>query len=116
MLGHQIQIGYFDQNLANFHNGNTVLEELWNEHPDLDMFKIRSVLGAFLFTADEVFKEVDVLSGGEKVRLSLAKLMMKKANFLILDEPGNASRLFQFPVVSGNSFRKCRPYAIMTSV
>ncbi|MBQ1811618.1 MAG: ABC-F family ATP-binding cassette domain-containing protein [Erysipelotrichaceae bacterium] len=89
MLGHQIQIGYFDQNLANFHNGNTVLEELWNEHPDLDMFKIRSVLGAFLFTADEVFKEVDVLSGGEKVRLSLAKLMMKKANFLILDEPTN---------------------------
>ncbi len=89
MLGHQIQIGYFDQNLANFHNGNTVLEELWNEHLDLDMFKIRSVLGAFLFTADEVFKEVDVLSGGEKVRLSLAKLMMKKANFLILDEPTN---------------------------
>ena len=89
MLGHQIQIGYFDQNLANFHNGNTVLEELWNEHPDLDMFKIRSVLGAFLFTADEVFKEVDVLSGGEKVRLSLAKLMIKKANFLILDEPTN---------------------------
>ncbi|MBR6260544.1 MAG: ABC-F family ATP-binding cassette domain-containing protein [Erysipelotrichaceae bacterium] len=89
MLGHQIQIGYFDQNLANFHNGNTVLEELWNEHPDLDMFKIRSVLGAFLFTADEVFKEVDVLSGGEKVRLSLAKLMMKKANFLVLDEPTN---------------------------
>ena len=89
MLGHQIQIGYFDQNLANFHNGNTVLEELWNEYPDLDMFKIRSVLGAFLFTADEVFKEVDVLSGGEKVRLSLAKLMMKKANFLILDEPTN---------------------------
>lgn len=89
MLGHQIQIGYFDQNLADFHSGNTVLEELWNEHPDLDMYKVRSVLGAFLFTADEVFKEVNVLSGGEKVRLSLAKLMLKKANFLILDEPTN---------------------------
>ena len=89
MLGHQIQIGYFDQNLANFHSGNTVLEELWNDYPDLDMYKIRSVLGAFLFTSDEVFKEVNVLSGGEKVRLSLAKLMMKKANFLILDEPTN---------------------------
>ncbi|MBR5342248.1 MAG: ABC-F family ATP-binding cassette domain-containing protein [Erysipelotrichaceae bacterium] len=89
MLGHQIEIGYFDQNLANFHSGNTVLEELWNEYPDLDMYKIRSVLGAFLFTADEVFKEVNVLSGGEKVRLSLAKLMLKKANFLILDEPTN---------------------------
>ncbi|MBR2787983.1 MAG: ABC-F type ribosomal protection protein [Erysipelotrichaceae bacterium] len=89
MFGHQIEVGYFDQNLANFHSGNTVLEELWNEYPDLDMYKIRSVLGAFLFSADEVFKEVNVLSGGEKVRLSLAKLMMKKANFLILDEPTN---------------------------
>ena len=89
MLGHQIEIGYFDQNLANFHSGNTVLEELWNDYPDLDMYTVRSVLGAFLFTADEVFKEVNVLSGGEKVRLSLAKLMLKKANFLILDEPTN---------------------------
>ena len=89
MLGHQIEIGYFDQTLANFHSGNTVLEELWNEYPEYDMYKIRSVLGAFLFTADEVFKEVNVLSGGEKVRLSLAKLMLKKANFLILDEPTN---------------------------
>lgn len=88
-LGHQIEIGYFDQTLANFHSGNTILEELWNDYPDLDMYKIRSTLGAFLFTADEVFKEVSVLSGGEKVRLSLAKLMLKKANFLILDEPTN---------------------------
>jgi len=89
MLGHQIEMGYFDQNQANFTSGNTVLEELWNEYPDLDMYKVRSVLGAFLFSADEVFKEVNVLSGGEKVRLSLAKLMLKKANFLILDEPTN---------------------------
>ncbi|MDO4940286.1 MAG: ABC-F type ribosomal protection protein [Erysipelotrichaceae bacterium] len=89
MFGHQIEIGYFDQNLANFNSSNTVLEELWSEYPDYDLFKIRSVLGAFLFTADEVFKEVNVLSGGEKVRLSLAKLMLKKANFLILDEPTN---------------------------
>lgn len=89
MFGHQIEIGYFDQNLANFTSGNTVLEELWNEYPDLDIYKIRSTLGAFLFTADEVFKEVNVLSGGEKVRLSLAKLMLKKANFLVLDEPTN---------------------------
>ena len=88
-FGHQIEVGYFDQTLANFHSGNIVLEELWNDYPDLDMFKIRSTLGAFLFTADEVFKEVNVLSGGEKVRLSLAKLMLKKCNFLILDEPTN---------------------------
>ena len=89
MFGHQIETAYFDQNLANFHSGNTVLEELWNDYPDLDMYTVRSVLGAFLFSADEVFKEVSVLSGGEKVRLSLAKLMLKKANFLILDEPTN---------------------------
>ena len=89
MFGHQIDYAYFDQNLANFKTSNTVLEEIWNEYPNLDMFQVRSVLGAFLFTSDEVFKEVSVLSGGEKVRLSLAKLMLKKANFLILDEPTN---------------------------
>ena len=66
-----------------------MLEELWNDYPDLNMYEIRSVLGAFQFSADEVFKEVNVLSGGEKVRLSLAKLMLKKANFLVLDEPTN---------------------------
>ncbi len=89
LLGHQIEIGYFDQNLANVRSSNTVLEEVWNEYPQLDMYQVRSTLGAFLFTADEVFKEVSVLSGGEKVRLSLAKLMLRKANFLILDEPTN---------------------------
>ncbi|MDO5440061.1 MAG: ABC-F family ATP-binding cassette domain-containing protein [Erysipelotrichaceae bacterium] len=89
MFGHQIEVGYFDQNMAHFTNGNTVLEEVWNEHPNLDLYQVRSVLGAFLFTSDEVFKEVSVLSGGEKVRLSLAKLMLKRANFLILDEPTN---------------------------
>ena len=89
LLGHQIEIGYFDQNIAAYKNGNTVLEELWNEYPEKDMYEIRSTLGAFLFSSDEVFKEVSVLSGGEKVRLALAKLMLKNANFLILDEPTN---------------------------
>jgi len=89
LFGHQIEYAYFDQNLADFNSDNTVLEELWSENPNMDMFKVRSILGAFLFTADEVFKEVRVLSGGEKVRLSLAKLMLKKANLLILDEPTN---------------------------
>ena len=89
MLGHQIDIGYFDQNIASYKNGNTVLEELWNEYPDKDMYEIRSTLGAFLFSSDEVFKEVSVLSGGEKVRLALAKLMLKNSNFLLLDEPTN---------------------------
>ena len=89
LFGHQIEIGYFDQQLAQFSSGKTVLEELWDDYPDLDQTEIRSVLGQFLFSADDVFKSVDVLSGGEKVRLSLAKLLLKKANLLILDEPTN---------------------------
>ena len=89
MFGHQIEFAYFDQNMANFTSGNTVLDELWNENPQMDMYQVRSILGTFLFSADEVFKDVSVLSGGEKVRLLLAKLMLKKANFLILDEPTN---------------------------
>ncbi len=88
-FGHQIEPGYFDQQLAQFTGSKTVLEELWDANPQLDHTTVRTILGSFLFSSDEVFKTVDVLSGGEKVRLSLAKLMMKNANFLILDEPTN---------------------------
>jgi len=76
LMGHQIETGYFDQELAEFHSGKTLIEELWDEYPLLTHTQIRTILGSFLFTADEVFKNVNVLSGGEKVRLSLAKLMM----------------------------------------
>ena len=89
LYGHQIETGYFDQQLAQFSSNKTVLEELWDEYPDLDRTTIRSVLGQFLFSADDVFKTVDVLSGGEKVRLALARLLLQHANFLILDEPTN---------------------------
>lgn len=89
LLGHQIEIGYFEQNLNQFHPEKTVLDEIWDDYPSLDHRQIRSVLGAFLFSSDEVFKSVASLSGGEKVRLALAKLMLQEANFLILDEPTN---------------------------
>ena len=89
LLGHQIDVGYFDQELAQFDSSKTVLEEVWDSFPDLDRTSIRTALGSFLFTQDEVFKTVDCLSGGEKVRLSLVKLMLSKPNFLMLDEPTN---------------------------
>lgn len=89
LLGHQIQIGYFDQELAQFDSTNTILEEVWNDFPDLNRTQIRTALGCFLFTGDDVFKTVDCLSGGEKVRLSLVKLMLSQPNFLLMDEPTN---------------------------
>ena len=89
LYGHQIDVGYFDQELAQFQSGETLLEEVWKEFPDLNRTEARSALGCFLFTGDDVFKTVDVLSGGEKVRLSFVKLMLSQPNLLLMDEPTN---------------------------
>lgn len=88
-FGYQVDVGYFDQQMAQYSSKKSVLDEFWDEYPTLDQTEVRSSLGAFLFTQDEVFKTVDMLSGGEKVRLALCKIFKTKPNFLILDEPTN---------------------------
>ncbi|HEY4623770.1 MAG TPA: ABC-F family ATP-binding cassette domain-containing protein, partial [Solibacillus sp.] len=87
--GTNVQIGYYDQEQAKLHSNKAVLNELWDEWPLMNEKDIRSVLGNFLFSGDDVSKTVNSLSGGEKARLALAKLMMQKSNFLVLDEPTN---------------------------
>lgn len=88
-LGTNVTIGYYDQEQAELSSNKTVLQELWDDYPMMMEKDIRTVLGNFLFSGDDVLKTVNQLSGGEKARLALAKLMMQKANFLILDEPTN---------------------------
>ncbi|SES24100.1 ATP-binding cassette, subfamily F, member 3 [Gracilibacillus ureilyticus] len=88
-LGANVQIGYYDQEQTLLHDKKTVLNELWDEYPLMNEKDIRTVLGNFLFSGDDVLRPVSALSGGEKARLALAKLMMEKANFLLLDEPTN---------------------------
>ena len=87
--GKSLDMGYFDQEQANLNSSNTVLNEVWNCFPGRLEKDIRTLLGNFLFTGDDVFKTVNQLSGGEKVRLTLCKLMLEKNNFLLLDEPTN---------------------------
>lgn len=89
LLGHQIQLGYFDQQQTDIRGATTLVQYLTRLFPDVATQQIRAVLGAFLFTQDDVFKTLDVLSGGERVRLLFAKLMLEGANVLLLDEPTN---------------------------
>ena len=88
-LGAKVQIGYYDQEYQVLHMEKTLFEEILDDHPSMTNTEIRSLLAAFLFTGDDVFKRVGDLSGGERGRVSLAKLMLSEANFLILDEPTN---------------------------
>ncbi|MGX7030642.1 ABC-F family ATP-binding cassette domain-containing protein [Vagococcus zengguangii] len=88
-FGTNVAIGYYDQEQSDLRSNKTVLHELWDEHPTTPEKDIRSILGSFLFSGDDVTKAVPSLSGGEKARLALAKLSMDQQNFLILDEPTN---------------------------
>ena len=88
-LGSNVFIGYYDQEHQLLHMDKTIFEEISDAYPDLNNTKVRNVLAAFLFTGDDVYKRIGDLSGGERGRVSLAKLMLSDANFLILDEPTN---------------------------
>lgn len=88
-LGAKVQIGYYDQEHHVLHMEKTIFQEISDTYPALTETEIRNMLAAFLFTGDDVFKEISALSGGERGRVSLAKLMLSEANFLILDEPTN---------------------------
>ncbi|MGG1514033.1 ABC-F family ATP-binding cassette domain-containing protein [Paenibacillus oryzisoli] len=97
--GTGVTIGYYDQEQTGLNKNNTVLEEVWNTYPHLEEARIRTVLGNFLFSGEEVFKKIAALSGGEKARVALAKLMLQKANVLILDEPTNHLDLYSKEVL-----------------
>jgi len=88
-LGSKVQIGYYDQEHHVLHNEKTIFDEISDDYPTLTNTQIRNTLAAFQFTGDDVYKLIRDLSGGEKGRVSLAKLMLSEANFLILDEPTN---------------------------
>jgi len=87
--GHKIVLGYYDQELEGLNDNNTVLEEVWNDNEKLTHTQIRNALAQFLFTGEEVYKTIGILSGGEKSRVALTKLMLSGANLLLLDEPTN---------------------------
>lgn len=88
-FGTNVQIGYFDQQMAMYTSNKTVLDDFWDEYPNLTETEARNALGAFLFSGEDVFKNVNMLSGGEKVRLALCKILKTRPNVLVFDEPTN---------------------------
>lgn len=88
-IGANIHIGYYDQLQENLNLDKTVIDEVWDEYPNLTQTQIRNALAVFLFRGEDVFKEIHKLSGGERARVELVKLMLKEVNFLIMDEPTN---------------------------
>ncbi|WP_310603852.1 ABC-F family ATP-binding cassette domain-containing protein [Anaerosporobacter sp.] len=87
--GVDVEMGYFEQQMAQYSSEETIIDDFWNVYPDLKQTEVRTALGHFLFSQDDVFKKINQLSGGEKVRLALLKIFNKRPNFLILDEPTN---------------------------
>ncbi len=87
--GANVQIGYFDQQMAMYTSDKTVIDDFWDEFPNLTETEVRNALGAFMFSGEDVFKNIRMLSGGEKVRLALCKILKRRPNVLILDEPTN---------------------------
>ena len=87
--GTGVDLGYYDQHQAGLHENKTVLDEVWDRFPRMEQYEVRGALGLFLFTGDEVFEPVSTLSGGEKGRVALTELMLRKDNVLLLDEPTN---------------------------
>lgn len=89
VLGKNVFVGYYDQEQSNLNPNKAIIDEVWDDFPDMTTTEIRTALAAFLFTGDDVFKQISTLSGGEKCRINLLKLMLSKSNFLLLDEPTN---------------------------
>ncbi|MCT8976330.1 ABC-F family ATP-binding cassette domain-containing protein [Clostridium sp. CX1] len=89
VLGKNVFIGYYDQEQSNLTSEKTVIDEVWDDFPELTTTEIRNALASFLFTGDDVFKKISSLSGGEKCRINLLKLILSKSNFLLMDEPTN---------------------------
>jgi ATP-binding cassette, subfamily F, member 3 len=89
VLGKNVFLGYYDQEQSNLNFDKTILDEVWDDFPHMTTTDIRTALAAFLFTGEDVFKHISTLSGGEKCRINLLKLMLSKSNFLLLDEPTN---------------------------
>lgn len=89
VIGRNVNIGYYDQEQSDLNLENTIIDEVWNDYPNLTTTDIRTVLASFLFKGDDVFKKISTLSGGERCRINLLKLMLSKSNFLLLDEPTN---------------------------
>jgi ATPase components of ABC transporters with duplicated ATPase domains len=89
VLGKNVFIGYYDQEQSNLDLEKTIIDEVWDDFPELTTTEIRNALASFLFTGDDVFKKISLLSGGEKCRINLLKLILSKSNFLLLDEPTN---------------------------